>query len=109
MSINAINDITVNSFSISGNNVALTAGENVNITASNDREFMDAKNSYKGTLGSGSSRNMSLKESVVSSAITGENIAITSGADTALQAANLKAAENIQVDAAGKNNTLPKN
>jgi filamentous hemagglutinin len=51
---------------------------------------------------------MRLKESVVASAITGDNIQITSGADTTLQAANLKAAQNIQVDAAGDINVLAK-
>ena len=106
VSINAAKDVTLHSSTIAGNNVALNAGENVNITAANDREFMDVQTSYKGALGSGSSRNMTLKESVVSSAITGENIAITSGKDTTLQAANLKAQENIQVDAAGDINVL---
>jgi filamentous hemagglutinin len=106
ISIDAAKDVTVHSSNIAGNNVVLNAGENVNITASNDREFKDVHTSYKGTFGSGSSRDMSLKESVVSSSINGNNIAITSGKDTTLQAANLKAQENIQVNAAGDINIL---
>lgn len=107
VSINALKDVTLNSSAISANNVALTAGENVNITAESDREFMDVQSRSKGSFGSKkSTRDMTLKESVVSSSITGDNIAITSGADTTLQAANLKAQENIQVDAAGDINVL---
>jgi filamentous hemagglutinin len=96
----------VHSSNIAGNNVTLNARDNVNITASNDREFKDVHTSYKGIFGSGSSRDMNLKESVVSSSINGNNIAITSGKDTTLQAANLKATENIQVDVAGDINIL---
>lgn len=106
VSIDAAKDVTVHSSNIAGNNVTLNARDNVNITASNDREFKDVHTSYKGTFGSGSSRDMNLKESVVSSSINGNNIAITSGKDTTLQAANLKATENIQVDAAGDINIL---
>jgi filamentous hemagglutinin len=108
VSINATKDVTLNSSSVAGNNVALTAGENVNVTAANDREFMDVQTHNKSTFSSSSKRDMTLKESVVSSAITGENITITSGANTTLQAANLKAQENIQVDAAGDINVLAK-
>lgn len=106
VSINALKDVVLNSSTINGNNVALSAGENVNLTASNNRDFLDSKTSYKGTLSSGASRDIILKESVASSAITGDNIQITSGKDTTLQAANLKAQENIQVDAAGDINVL---
>ncbi len=106
--IDAANDITVNSSNIAGKEIALNAGGNIAVTASNDREFTDVRTSYKGTFASGSSRDTTLKESVVSSAINGNNIAITSGKDTTLQAANLKAAQNIQVDAAGDINVLAK-
>lgn len=108
VSINAAKDVTLHSSALEGTNVALSAGENINITASNNREFMDVKSSYKGTLGSGSSRDMNLKESVVSSTINGDNIAITSGKETTLQAAKLKATDNIQVDAVGDINILAK-
>ncbi|MDO9305904.1 MAG: filamentous hemagglutinin N-terminal domain-containing protein, partial [Sulfuricurvum sp.] len=106
--INAAKDVTLNSSSVAGANVVLNAGENVNITAANDREFMDVQTHNKSTFSSSSKRDMTLKESVVSSSIEGNNISITSGKDTTLQAANLKAQENIQVDAGGDINVLAK-
>lgn len=109
VNLNAAKDITVNSSTITaGNNVAVTAGDNVNITASNDREFKDIQTSSKGFMSKKSTRDMSLKESVASSNITGENITITSGKDTTLQATNLTARQNIQIDAAGDINLLAK-
>jgi filamentous hemagglutinin len=109
VTLNSTKDITVNSSTIAaGNNLALNAGENVNITADNNREFMDVKTSNKSFLSSSSKRDMTLKESVAASAITGENITINSGGDTTLQAANLIAAQNIQVDATGNINVLAK-
>lgn len=106
VSINATKDVTVHSSAIAGNNVTLNARDNVNITASNNREFRDIQTTSKGFMSKKSSRDMTLKESVVSSTITGDNIQITSGKDSTLQAANLKAAQNIQVDAAGDINIL---
>jgi filamentous hemagglutinin len=106
IAVNAVNDITVNSSNIDGKNIALSAGNNIAITASNDSVYSDIKNSSKHTFSASSSRDMNLKESVVSSSINGDNIAITSGKETTLQAANLKATENIQVDAAGDINVL---
>lgn len=122
VSINAAKDLTINSSNIAAGNkevngeareaalghVALNAGENVNITAANDRELLDVQTHNKSFLSSSSKRDMTLKESVASSSITSENIAITSGKDTTLQAANLTAQENIQVDAAGDINILAK-
>lgn len=108
VSINSVKDVTINSSSIVGKGVVLNAGENVNIIAANDREFMDVQTHSKSRFSSSSERSMSLKESVVSSNITGDNIQITSGKDTTLQATNLKAQENIQVDASGDINVLAK-
>lgn len=108
VSINAAQDVTLHSSSVAGTDVAINAGENVNVTAANDREFMDVQTHNKSTFSSSSKRDMTLKENVVSSSINGNNISITSGKDTTLQAANLKAAENIQVDAAGDINVLAK-
>lgn len=109
VNLNSTKDITVNSSNVTaGNNVNLTAGENVNVTASNDREFRDIQTTSKGFMSKKSTRDMSLKESVASSNITGENITITSGKDTTLQAANLSATDTIQVDATGDINLLAK-
>ncbi len=109
VNLNAAKDITVNSSNVTaGNNVNLTAGENVNVTASNNREFRDVQTTSKGFMRKKSIRDMTLKESVASSNLTGENITITSGKDTMLQAANLTATNNIQVDAGGDINLLAK-
>jgi filamentous hemagglutinin len=90
-----------------GGTVTLNAGENVNLTALNDVHYKDVQTSKKGSFGSSkTTRDMIYKESVVGSEIDAENIVINSGKDTTLQAANLKAAENIQVDAAGDINVL---
>ncbi|MDP2078939.1 MAG: hemagglutinin repeat-containing protein [Sulfuricurvum sp.] len=109
VNLNSTKDITINSSAIaSGNNVNLTSGENVNLTASNDRQLRDVQTSSKGFMSKKSTRDMSLKETVASSNITGENITINSEGDTTLQAANLIAAQNIQIDAAGDINILAK-
>lgn len=109
VSINAAKDVTVSSSNIAGNNVALNGGANVNIIAENDREFRDVQTRSKGSFGrSKTTRDMSYKESVVGSEIDASNIVISSGSDTTLQAANLKANENIQVDAAGDINVIAK-
>ncbi|MBV5335453.1 MAG: hemagglutinin repeat-containing protein [Sulfuricurvum sp.] len=108
VSIDTAKDVTLHSSTIAGTNIALNAGENILITAANDREYSDIKSNSKGFLSSKSSRDMTLKENVVSSSIDGNNISITSGKDTTLQAANLKAAQNIQVEAAGDINVLAK-
>lgn len=109
VNLNSTKDITINSSAIaSGNNVNLTAGENVNLTASNDRQFRDVQTSFKGFMSKKSTRDMTLKETVASSNITGENITINSGGDTTLQAANLTAQQNIQIDADGNINLLAK-
>lgn len=107
VNLNSTKDITVNSSNVTaGNNVNLNAGENVNITASNDREFKDVQTTSKGFMSKKSTRDMSLKETVASSNITGENIQITSGKDTTLQAANVSATDALNITSTGDTNIL---
>lgn len=107
--IDGFKDVTVRSSNIAGENIVLNGGENVTVTAENDQEFRDIQTRSKGSFGrSKTTRDMTLKESVVSSSITGENITINSGKDTTLQAANLIASDNVQVDAGGDINLLAK-
>lgn len=89
-------------------NISLNGVEDVNVTATNDLTYQDTQIKSKGFLSKKTQRDMKYKETVVSSNLTAKNILINSDKDVTLEAAKLKANENIIVDAKGDVNVVAK-
>ncbi len=105
------NNITVQASNVTAqNDINLNAKNDVNVTASNNSSYYDFKHELKGGfLGTSvAQQDMKYKESVVSSNLTAKNILINSNKDVTLEAAKLKAKENIIVDAKGDVNVVAK-
>ncbi|MDD3597212.1 hemagglutinin repeat-containing protein [Sulfuricurvum sp.] len=90
-------------------NLVLAGKEEVALIAQNDHTYTDTKiKSSNGLFGSKVQQDTVYKESTVGSTLNAQNITIASGKDVTLQAADLKAADTIEVDAAGDINVLAK-
>ncbi|WP_428025978.1 hemagglutinin repeat-containing protein [Arcobacter sp.] len=103
-------EVNIEAANLSTNNqMLITAKDDVNVTAVNNLDFTNVKNKIKKSWGSSiSSQDMKYKESVVSSNLTAKNILINSDKDVTLEAAKLKANENIIVDAKEDINVVAK-
>lgn len=110
ISINSAKDVTLTSSSIDGKNVALVAGGNVNITAANDREFMDVQihNKKKGLLGSTTTntQDMTNTSTSVASHIGGETVSINSAKDITVQGSDVVSNSGTSLSAAHDINIL---
>ncbi|WP_428023614.1 hemagglutinin repeat-containing protein [Arcobacter sp.] len=105
------NNITVQASNVTAeNDINLNAKNDVNVTASNNSSYYDFKHELKGGfLGTSvAQQDMKYKESVVSSNLNAKNILINSDKDVTLEAAKLKANENIIVDAKEDINVVAK-
>lgn len=91
------------------NNIAINAKEDINILAVNDLAYSDVQTHQKKSWGrSKTKRDMTYKESVVATSIDAKNININSDKEVTLEAAKLKADENIIVDAKENLNVVAK-
>ncbi|RXI36862.1 hypothetical protein CRU99_13165 [Malaciobacter mytili] len=90
------------------NNILIDSKNNINILANNDLEYQDIKTKTKSFLSKKTKRDIIYKESVVSSNLTANNIYLNSQKDITLEAAKLKAKENIVANAEGNVNVVAK-
>ncbi len=104
------NDINLEASNLTANNqINLNAQNNVNIEAVNDVYYTDVQSTKKGRFSKKTQRDMTYKESVVQSNLKGENIIISSDTGSVtLESGNLKADQNIIVDAKEDINVVSK-
>ncbi|MDD3475734.1 MAG: filamentous hemagglutinin N-terminal domain-containing protein, partial [Sulfurimonas sp.] len=86
-------DIQVKASNITAkDSITLNANKEINILAVNDIDYKDVQSYKKGNFGSSKSkRDMTYKESVVSSQLNANDISLTSSGDINLQSANINA------------------
>ena len=108
--LNANEQINVTASNIkAGNNLYVSSQEDMNVMAANNTRYTDTLRISKKSFGrSSETRNMTYKESVVGSNLEAKNINLNSQKSITLEAANLKANENIIVDAKDKINVIAK-
>ncbi|MDD2651904.1 MAG: hemagglutinin repeat-containing protein [Sulfurimonas sp.] len=110
ISLQSGSDIQVKASSITAkDSIVLNANREIDILAANNIDYKDVQTYKKGNFGSSKSkRDMTYKESVVQSNLNAKSILINSDKDVTLEAAKLKADENIIVDAKGNINVVAK-
>lgn len=94
------NDINLEASKLNADNqINLNAQNNINIEALNNLHYTDKKSTSKGFLSKTTQRDMVYKESVNSAELNANDILINANNDVNLQAAKLKAQDNIIVNA----------
>jgi filamentous hemagglutinin len=96
--IKAGKDINLEASKLNANNqINLNAANDVNITAVNDVHYKDVQTTSKGFMSKKTQRDMSYKEEVNSAELNAKDIVINAQNDVNLEAAKLKAQDNIEV------------
>ncbi|MDR0407406.1 MAG: hemagglutinin repeat-containing protein, partial [Campylobacteraceae bacterium] len=88
--------------------IYLNARKNIDILSSNDIDYSDVETTLRGIASKTTTREMSYHEDTVSSTLSASNIFMGSGANVTLEAAKLKANNNIYIDAKENINAVAK-
>ncbi|MDR0666532.1 MAG: filamentous hemagglutinin N-terminal domain-containing protein, partial [Campylobacteraceae bacterium] len=103
------NNILIDTSNLNANDLLyLNAKENIDILSRNDVTYRDFQSTQKGFMSKTTTRDMSYHEDTISSTLSADNILISSGKTTTLEAAKLTANENIYVDAKENINVVAK-
>ncbi|MDR2790857.1 MAG: filamentous hemagglutinin N-terminal domain-containing protein, partial [Campylobacteraceae bacterium] len=103
------NNIVIDTSNLNADNlIYLNAKENVDILARNDVTYRDFQSTQKGFASKTTTREMSYHENTISSTLNADNILISSEGAVTLEAAKLKANDNIYIDAKANINVVAK-